>query len=69
VPVISACASATDRYPVPALSIATTITRQQTFLEPDKSSHVAHSTVAIDTNKGVCLRFFGTGFCRQTDLW
>jgi hypothetical protein len=53
-----------------AYATATTIIRQQTFLEPDKSSHVAHSTVAIDTNNGVCLRFSEQGSAdRQTDLW
>lgn len=39
-----------------AHATATTITRQQTFLESDKSSHIAHSR-ATDTNKGVCQRF------------
>jgi len=49
-----------------AHATATTIIRQQTFLEPDKSSHVAQSTVT-DTNKGVCLRFSEQGVAnRQT---
>lgn len=50
-----------------AHATAITINRQQTFLEPDQSSHAAHSMAATDTNKSVCLHFLNRVL--QTDLW